>query len=136
MSNNFNQQFKVAIIDDSNIMRECINSCLTLWGYSVIIQAHNGKDFFDKLTDNKLPDICIVDINMPVMNGYETINALKKTWPDIKTILFSTDILKNDTRIIPNADAILSKSAGIPEIKSALQLLIEQIGNRNSVPQQ
>lgn len=122
MSSKSNKDIKVAIIDDNEVMRGCMNHCLSLWGYSVIIQACNGKDFFDKVNEENLPNICIVDINMPFMNGYETINILKKTWPNIKTIIFSMEI-EGKGNALPNADIVLSKTTAITCIKSALERL-------------
>jgi DNA-binding NarL/FixJ family response regulator len=125
MSSKSNKDIKIAIVDDSEVMRDCMNHCLSLWGYSVIIQACNGKDFFDKVDEENLPNICIVDINMPYMNGHETINILKKTWPNIKTIIFSMEI-EGKGNTLPNADIVLSKATAITCIKSALQRLASQ----------
>lgn len=122
MSSKSNKDIKIAIVDDNEVMRDCMNHCLSLWGYSVIIQACNGKDFFDKVDEENLPHICIVDINMPFMNGHETINILKKTWPNIKTIIFSMEI-GSKANPLPNADIVLSKSTAITNIKSALERL-------------
>ena len=122
MSSKSNKDIKVAIIDDNEVMRDCMNHCLSLWGYSIIIQACNGKDFFDKVNEENLPNICIVDINMPFMNGHETINILKKTWPNIKTIIFSMEI-EGKGNTLPNADIVLSKTTAITCIKSALERL-------------
>jgi DNA-binding NarL/FixJ family response regulator len=122
MDSKSNKDVKVAIIDDNEVMRDCMNQCLSLWGYSVIIQACNGKDFFDKVDEENLPNIYIVDINMPYMNGHETINILKKTWPNIKTIIFSMEI-EGKGNTLPNADIVLSKTTAITCIKSALERL-------------
>ena len=125
MNDTKKNEVKIAIVDDHQMLREGLFNCLTIWGYSVIIQACNGKDLLDKLSEVTLPDICILDLNMPVLNGYETINILKKTWPTIKILVFSMNITKDTPGNIFNADAVISKSSGLSELKGALQRLIE-----------
>lgn len=125
MNNTKNNEVKIAIVDDHQMLREGLFNCLTIWGYSVIMQACNGKDFLDKLSEMSLPDICILDLNMPVLNGYETINILKKTWPTIKILVFSMNITRDTPGNTFNADAVISKSSGLSELKGALQHLIE-----------
>lgn len=120
-----NNEVKIAIVDDHQMLREGLLNCLTIWGYSVIMQACNGKDFLDKLSEMNLPDICILDLNMPVLNGYETINILKKTWPSIKILVFSMNISKGTPGNTFNADAVISKSSGLAELKGALERLVE-----------
>ena len=62
--------------DDHLYFKDAINSinpCLT------IDTATNGKDAFDRLKESKtLPDIIFLDLNMPVMNGYEFLVYIKK----------------------------------------------------------
>lgn len=125
MNNTKNNEVKIAIVDDHQMLREGLFNCITIWGYSVIIQACNGKDLLEKLSEMNLPDICILDLNMPVLNGYETINILKKTWPTIKILVFSMNITKDTPGNTFNADAVISKSSGLSELKGALQRLIE-----------
>ena len=125
MNNTKNNEVKIAIVDDHQMLREGLFHCITIWGYSVIIQACNGQDLLEKLSEMNLPDICILDLNMPVLNGYETINILKKTWPTIKILVFSMNITKDTPGNTFNADAVISKSSGLSELKGALQRLIE-----------
>lgn len=62
---------------------------------------------------------------MPVLNGYETINILKKTWPSIKILVFSMNITKGTSGNNLNADAVISKSGGLAELKGELGRLVE-----------
>lgn len=125
MSTSPSSTIKVAFADDHIMIRECLFNCLTLWGYSVIIQACNGKDLINQITDDNLPDICILDINMPELNGYETIKILNKSWPDIKIMVFSLSIVKGINDKVAGAHAVVSKADGLGEIKAALALLTE-----------
>lgn len=121
-----NTTIKVAIVDDHVLIQECLFTFLTRWGYSVTIQACNGKDFLDKVSGDNLPDICILDLNMPVLNGYKTIPILKKTWPSIKIIVLSMNITEKTPGNFLNADAAVSKHS-LNDIKGALQRLQKPI---------
>ncbi len=51
-----------------------------------IIRAVNGKDAVDKLNENKNVDIVLMDIQMPVMDGYEALSIIKRDYPHIPVI--------------------------------------------------
>jgi DNA-binding NarL/FixJ family response regulator len=52
---NPNSQIKVAIVDDHALIRKCLDEILKLWGYTVLPQAINGKDFLDLLIKGIIP---------------------------------------------------------------------------------
>jgi DNA-binding NarL/FixJ family response regulator len=118
-----NLGIKVALVDDSSIIRNSIHEIISLWGYDVVLEAVNGKDFFRQLTTANAPDICITDINMPEMNGYETIARLREKWPDIKVIAFSiTNNKKEEERALEaGAHAFVSKLSSITVLQKTLQ---------------
>lgn len=122
---------KVALVDDSSVIRNSIYEIITLWGYDVMLVAVNGKDLLRQLSADNLPDICITDLNMPVMDGYETIAALKEKWPGIKIIAFSiTNNKKQEERALEaGAHAFVSKLSSITELKRVLQSLQEPAGS-------
>jgi DNA-binding NarL/FixJ family response regulator len=117
------QSVTIAIIDDHMMLRQAINLRLSLLGYNVVLEAENGKDLLDKLSEmNTVPDLCLLDINMPVMNGFETAIELKKRWPGIKVIFFT---MHNSKAYIVKAYQIgvhgfLPKDASTEELKQAL----------------
>jgi DNA-binding NarL/FixJ family response regulator len=117
-------KIKVDIVDDHALLRNGLLMALNYWGYTVILQAWNGKDLLDQLQADNLPNMCILDINMPVMNGYETIQALKTEWPGIKIVVYSMEIHHGDGRYsLLGANVIVSKQAFIEELKATLQYL-------------
>ncbi|MCZ0211677.1 response regulator transcription factor, partial [Streptomyces sp. UMAF16] len=66
--------------------------------YTVAFEASNGKEFIEKLSKQVLPDIVLLDINMPEMDGYETARWLTKHHPHIKILALSME--SDDTNII------------------------------------
>ena len=114
---------KVALVDDSPVIRSSIQEILSLWGYTIVLKAIHGKDLFRQLCTANAPDICITDLNMPVMNGYETIKELKAKWPGIKIIAFSiTNSKKEEEKALEaGAHAFVSKLSSITELQQVLQ---------------
>jgi two-component system invasion response regulator UvrY len=81
----------VALADDHLVTRTGIKTILQLHRYiRVDVEASNGIELFDRLSRCiALPEIAIVDINMPLMNGFETVKQLQRQYPSIKIIAFS-----------------------------------------------
>jgi DNA-binding NarL/FixJ family response regulator len=114
---------KVALVDDSSVFRNSMNDIISFWGYEVVLEAVNGKDFFRQLTAGNAPDICITDINMPEMNGIETIKVLRQKWPEIKVIAFSITNSKKEeeSALEAGAHVFISKLSSITELQNVLQ---------------
>lgn len=113
---------KVALVDDSSVLRNSIQEIISLWGYDVVLTAIHGKDLLRQLSTGSIPDICITDLNMPVMDGYETIAALKAQFPDVKIIAFSiTNTKREEERALEaGAHVFVSKLSSIVELKKVL----------------
>lgn len=80
---------KLAIVDDSAIIRKSAITFLSLQeNMEVLIEAENGKSFLEQLK-HRLVDIVLLDIQMPVMDGKETLLNLRKHYPHLKVIMHS-----------------------------------------------
>lgn len=84
-------KISIAIVDDHHIFREGIASLLSkITDLDIAILAQNGKDLIAQFNEaQELPDVCLLDISMPVMNGYETLDYLNQNYPDVKVLAFS-----------------------------------------------
>ena len=81
---------RVLVVDDAVVMRQLIKSALTEYEeIEVAGVAANGKIALQKVQQVK-PDIIIMDIEMPEMDGIETVKNLRKDYKDIPVIMFST----------------------------------------------
>ena len=81
----------IAIVDDHIMFRKGLITLINMFpGYSVLMDASNGKDFIAQLNPKHLPDIVLMDITMPDMDGYTATEWLHKNYPDIKVIALST----------------------------------------------
>ena len=119
----------IALVDDHSMLRQAMSMRLGLLGYKIVLEAENGKVCLDKMSLLLTPpDICLLDINMPVMDGFETAIELKRNWPQVRILFFS---MHNSTAFISKAtqlgaDGFLSKDVSFEELKQALLQLVKK----------
>ena len=114
---------QVAIADDHSLLRGALAKLInTFEGYSVITEADNGKDLRNQILQHVVPDIVLLDINMPEMDGFETTQWLHKNYPHIKVLALS--MLSDEKTIIKmfrlGAKGYLLKNTDPAELKEAL----------------
>ena len=81
---------KIAVADDHTMLREALSRLINTWdNCKVIVEAESGQKLIDRIDSKNLPDLIVVDLGMPGMNGYETIAALKKLYPSLKFLVIS-----------------------------------------------
>lgn len=124
------EKMKIVIIDDHALFRRSLRVLVDLFArYRVIFDAANGRDFILQLDKNNLPDIVLMDINMSVMDGYQTTVWLKDNYPDVKVLALST--MDAETAIIKmiksGARGYILKDAEPEELKMALDEM-ERVG--------
>jgi CheY-like chemotaxis protein len=78
---------KVLLVDDEADFRRLMTFWLTSKGYSVVT-ASNGKEAVEMIRENP-PDICFLDIRMPIMNGIEALKKLREFNKDLPVIIIS-----------------------------------------------
>ena len=92
-------QITIALIDDHEGLRISLQNFLEYSNFKVVLQAANGQEAIEGLQlQEVLPDICILDISMPVMDGYQTAKQMAERYPEIKILVFSS--LDNKKSII------------------------------------
>lgn len=81
----------IGLVDDHQLFLKSLSLMLESFKvYDVVLEASNGKDLQEKLKRIKeLPEIILVDVNMPVMNGIETVKWLSENYPQIKPVALS-----------------------------------------------
>lgn len=121
-----NTKRTVALVDDHVLLRNGLASLVKELEYEVLFEADNGKDFLDKLKTKSLPDIVLMDINMPQMDGYETALWLKRNHPDVKILALSMYDDENAIiRMLKNgARGYILKDTEPAELKSAMESLL------------
>ncbi|WP_430898387.1 MULTISPECIES: response regulator [unclassified Paraflavitalea] len=81
---------KIALVDDHQLLRIALVNLINNFGdFKVIIEASNGKELIKSIKSNSLPDIIILDLNMPELDGYDTSKWLNSNYPDIKIVMLT-----------------------------------------------
>lgn len=121
---------KVAYADDHVAVRKGIIAYLQeAEDIQVIIEADNGRALIQKIAESaEPPDICMLDMQMPEMNGLETVLAIRKKWSKMKFLVLS---VYDDERYVmqmvrAGVSGYLSKSDNPDEIKKALWSIQEK----------
>ncbi|MCR8557838.1 response regulator [Mucilaginibacter sp. BJC16-A38] len=81
----------IAIVDDDQVYRVLLRFLLTKNNYNLAFEAKNGADCICQLQESLLfPNLIIVDLEMPIMDGFRTVKLIKLHWPEIKIIAHSS----------------------------------------------
>lgn len=85
------RKIKVALADDHNLFRKGVEELINEFdNMQVIYSEADGQALINRLsTGTQLPDVCLLDINMPEMDGYETAKKIKSNWPQISILAVS-----------------------------------------------
>ena len=117
----------VALVDDHTMFRKGLAVLINLFPqYKVLLDVGNGQEFIDQLDPDNLPDILLLDINMPVMDGYATAAWVHANHPDIRILALST--MDSDTTIIKmiqqGARGYILKDADPKELQVAFEEIL------------
>ncbi|MGS2717249.1 response regulator [Eionea flava] len=118
---------KIILVDDHPLFREGIASRLNMHdGIEVIAEAENGKQLLTKL-EAATPDIVMMDISMPEINGMDALEIVKEKFPDVRVIMLS---MHDDKEYIVSvirsgAEGYLLKDISGEEMIAAIQKVHE-----------
>lgn len=134
--------YRILLADDSPMIRHLICSFIekkTNW--LVCGEAENGKEAIEKVKELK-PDVVILDLSMPVMNGLEAARNIAQIAPTIPLLMFT---MHSNEQLVEVAQAagikdVISKTSGAPEnIISAIRNILGASGTpevaRSDIPQ-
>jgi two-component system chemotaxis response regulator CheY len=80
------------IIDDSRAMRSILRRIVTDLGFETL-EAGHGQEALDHLEAGRVPELCLIDWNMPVMDGYTFVTKVRENpeWRDITLMMVTTE---------------------------------------------
>jgi DNA-binding NarL/FixJ family response regulator len=81
----------LALVDDHTLFRKGLISLIEMVGnhYSILFEADNGNELQQKISASKQPDIILMDINMPGMDGFASVQWLNEHFPLVKVLIVS-----------------------------------------------
>ncbi|MGB1451524.1 MAG: response regulator, partial [Marinirhabdus sp.] len=119
----------VVIVDDHNLLSQAIAGLVSGFdNFEVLYTCKNGQELLEKLKNPKnTPNIVLMDVNMPIMNGMETTAHLSENHPKIKVLALSIE--EEETTIVgmlrAGAKGYLMKDVKKNELEKALQELMD-----------
>ena len=122
-------KYSVVIVDDHTLIAKAIAGIIDNFdNYDVLFEAENGKALIEKMNKtNRVPDIVLLDISMPVMDGFETAKWLLQQHPEVLVLVLSMQ--DDDYALIKmlksGAKGYLHKNAHPVELEKALNTLVK-----------
>lgn len=118
---------RVALVDDHHLMRNALAAMVDGFGnYKVDLEVANGQELIQALVHSVEPAIAIVDLHMPVMDGYATIAWLRRSKPNIRPLALTFDAADDAMlrAVRAGARGFVLKTARPPLLKMALDSLM------------
>lgn len=118
----------IAIIDDHILIAQALRSIISNFAqFEVLYTAENGVDFQQKITSRPVPDVVLLDITMPLMDGFETAKWLSTTHPNVLIMALSMqDDEQSLIKMIKNGSkGYMLKNAHPLELENALNALVK-----------
>jgi DNA-binding NarL/FixJ family response regulator len=121
---------KIALVEDEALFRKSIAYMLQHEGqYDLVCECSNGKEIIAYLASgNKLPEIIVMDIKIPELDGVSTSKIIVKKYPDIKIVILTTYNTETfvDNILDMGAAAYISKNATPNEMMATINKVVER----------
>lgn len=122
------KSIRIAMADDHVLLRSALANLIDSFeDCQVILEAGNGKELVTAIGKDKMPDVVILDLNMPEMDGLETAGWLQEKYPDVKVLMLT--MYDSELSLIRLLQAgvrgFLKKDIHPTELKFALQSVVQ-----------
>ncbi|MBO0931278.1 response regulator transcription factor [Fibrella aquatilis] len=121
-------RIKLALVDDHNLFRRGIASILgQVADFDLVLEASNGQEFIDKIP-RKMPDVVLLDLQMPVLDGTATADYLREHYPLIKIIVLT---MHDEDRMVlhlleKGVSGYLLKDSDPDEVERAIRKVMDE----------
>jgi DNA-binding response OmpR family regulator len=115
---------RILLVDDDSTVRESLSDVLVAEGY-VVVPAENGQQALD-LDARSAVDLALLDLNMPVKNGWDTFEQLTREHPLIPIIILTARPNQLFTALNAGVGALLEKPMDIPTLLRTMENLLAE----------
>ena len=115
---------RILLVDDDSTVRDSLNDVLVSRGYSVI-PAENGQQALELANESSV-DLVLLDLNMPIKNGWDTFEQLTREHPLIPVIIATARPNQLFTALGAGAGALLEKPMDIPTLLRTMEKLLAE----------
>jgi len=120
------RQLRVVLVDDSPDMRELARIVLCRAGHQVVGEAGDGASGV-LVARGEDPDLVVIDLEMPVMDGYTALPLMRLAVPEARIVVFSHDVSIHNTALLRDLGADDSVRKGVP-LAQVLRILEGNLG--------
>lgn len=120
------QPKRILVVDDNQASRDLLRSALETDDY-LIDEASDGREALDSIRKKK-PDLVLMDIQMPIMDGYTALHEIRETIHDLPVIAITAYVLLDDGRRARSAgfDGYLAKPVNVSRLRSEVARFLSQ----------
>ena len=120
----------IAIVDDHRLFLEALVDLVRKFdGYEVLYVAKNGRDLLEQIHQSyQVPDLALVDLHMPVMDGFETTAQLRQLYPAVRVLILTISDRKEDRvhAVRQGAQGYLYKGLPPDQIRRAMDTIMTE----------
>jgi two-component system, NarL family, invasion response regulator UvrY len=119
----------VAMADDHKLLRKALANLINSFdNFSIVLEADDGEELIKSISSQNLPDIVLLDVGMPKMNGYETAEWMRKHYPQVKVVALS--MYNNENAVIRmlklGVKGYIMKNIDPADLKTALDTIVSK----------
>lgn len=121
------RKIKIALADDHNLFRKGMASVLSnIQDFELVLEASNGQELIDKI-NRRPPDVVLLDLEMPVMDGIAATEHLREHYPDVKIIMLT---MHDEDRFVlhlleKGVSGYILKDSDLGEVEKAVHQVME-----------
>ncbi|MCC2548179.1 response regulator transcription factor [Hymenobacter sp. BT175] len=113
----------LAVVDDHILFRKGLRALISGFeGMTVLFEAGDGQELLERLDQGTIPQVVLMDLQMPVLDGLQTMRLLRAQYPQVRVVIISMHDEPElmDSLLAEGANGYLLKNANPEEVRGAI----------------